>query len=207
MDDMVAAIKQPVDTRKHRPIGADDGVYFLGRPDWLTDDLLSHLRQEAQQQRAGAEKIREQHFAELGTVGTSLCESSELLDFVVTHSQPVTRSGKANYRYYDIPHSHVTPHLDTDQFGLNVIIMLEHDYADERRSALLLFAHGPQGPVTLQLEPGEVILFDAAHVVHARTPISDDGHETAVNMGIGFTPEDQLPNPGFWHPTHGWSPA
>ncbi len=194
------------DTREVRPIGRGDGVFYLGHPEWLTKETFSALQHESREQRAGADRIRSQHFAEMGPVGQTLCDSPELAAFVDQFAAPARRSGKANYRYYDIPESQVPPHLDSDDFALNVIIMLSHEAVTERRSALLLFPHGPQ-PVTVCLKPGEVILFHAKEVIHARTPISDHGDERAENMGIGFTPIGEVENPGYWHPTEGWSPA
>jgi len=83
--------------------------------------------------------------------------------------------------------------------------MLQHEWVTERRSGLLLFPQGPQ-PVPILLEPGEVILFHAQGVIHARTPISDSGDEWVENMGIGFTPAGPVDAP-YWHPTEGWTAA
>jgi hypothetical protein len=199
------AARALTDARTTGAVGRDDGVFFLGQPYWLTGDLLNALQQESRDQRTGAEKIRAQHFAEMGPVGRQLCESSTLLDFVVSHAGPAFASGKANYRYYDIPESHVAPHIDSANFAYNVIIMLQHDWASERRSGLLLFPHGPK-PLPLLMNPGEVILFHAEGVIHARTPISDNGDERVENMGIGFTPIGSV-HSTFWHPAEGWAPA
>ncbi|MFT4082029.1 MAG: hypothetical protein QM638_05540 [Nocardioides sp.] len=87
------------DTRSQRAVDQNDGVYFLGRPDWLDDQLLSALRAEAADRRGDSEQIREQHFAEVGRVGRQLCESREWSDFVTASAQEATCSGKANYRY------------------------------------------------------------------------------------------------------------
>lgn len=194
------------DSRASGPVGRRDGVFYLGRPDWLTADLFTSLLQESQARRDGAARIRAQHFAEMGPVGAALCRSAELSSFVAQHAAPAKFSGCANYRYYDIPHSHVAPHVDTDDFALNLIIMLSHHYVTQRRSGLLLFPHGPV-PITLLPEPGEVVFFHAKEVIHARTPIADSNDESAVNMGIGFTPVAPVDSPGHWHPAAGWTPA
>jgi hypothetical protein len=85
--------------------------------------------------------------------------------------------------------------------------MLYHHYVGERHSGLLLFPYGPQKPVTIVLEPGEVIIFNAKDVIHARTEISEKNDETAANLGIGFTPTVELDDISYWHPTTGWTPA
>lgn len=193
-----------VDCRSSRSVEPSDGVYYVGRPPWLTASLLAALRREAVEQRPTAEHIRAQYFGDTGPVARTLVESAELARFVSENSAPAVASGFANYRYYDIPESQVRPHVDSDDFALNLLIMLEHSYRLERRSGLLLFPRGPGEPIAIQLEPGEVILFNARDVIHARTPISNNGDETAANLGIGFRPRGELKNYGFWHPAENW---
>ncbi len=193
-----------VDSRRSYNVGLQDGVYFVGRPDWLTPELFSALQQESEDQRASAEKIRFQHFGDPGPVARALINSAELTSFVVEHSEPAYASGAANYRYYDIPESQVRPHVDGESFALNLLIMLKHSFVTERRSGLLLFPRGPQEPVSIMMDPGEAILFNARDVIHARTPISDNGDEWAVNVGIGFTPVERREDHGFWYPAEGW---
>jgi hypothetical protein len=192
------------DCRESRDVGPADGIYFVGRPAWLTRELLASLQEEAACQRVSAEHIRAQYFGDTGPVAEALIASPGLREFVTENSVPVRASGRANYRYYDIPESQVRPHVDNDNFALNLIIMLAHAYGAQRRSGLLLFPRGPDDPVAIGLEPGEVILFNARDVIHARTPISEDGCERAVNLGIGFTPESPLVGYRYWHPETGW---
>jgi hypothetical protein len=193
-----------LDSRQYHRVGPKDGVYYVGRPDWLTADLFAALQQEAEDQRPGAEKIRFQYFGDPGPLAHSLMSSAELRSFVVENSVPAYSSGEGNYRYYDIPESQVRPHVDGDKFAVNLLIMLKHSFVTEQRSGLLLFPRGPQEPVSIMLEPGEVILFNAKDVIHARTPISGNGDERAVNLGIGFTPNVHNKDHGFWYPTEGW---
>lgn len=192
------------DSRNSLGIGPADGVFYLGRPAWLTTTLLADLQAEAVRQRQDAEKVHVQYYGAMGPVGHALVHSAELESFVTENAVPARTSGCANYQYYDSGPSHIKPHIDVDDFAVNVLIMLKHNYPQVRKSALLLFPHGPQ-PITVFLEPGEVILFNAKGVVHARTPISDQGDEQVTNMGIGFIPERGIDNRGFWHPVEGWN--
>lgn len=203
-DALMARTRAFVDCRTSRSVEPSDGVYYVGRPPWLTVDVLTALRREGAEQRPAAEHIRSQYFGDIGPVARTLVESAELARFVSENSEPAVASGFANYRYYDIPESQVRPHVDSDDFALNLLIMLEHSYGLERRSGLLLFPRGPNEPIAIQLEPGEVILFNARDVIHARTPISDNGDETAANLGIGFRPLGELQNYEFWHPAGQW---
>jgi len=192
------------DCRMSRSVGPADGIYFVGLPAWLTEKTLTSLQQEGVRQRATAEHIRAQYFGDIGPVAKALIGSPGLQEFVTKNSVPARASGFANYRYYDIRESQVRPHVDNDNFALNLIVMLAHVYGLVRRSGLLLFPRGPDDPVAIGLEPGEVILFNAKDVIHARTPISEDGCERAVNLGIGFTPESPLTCYQYWHPETGW---
>jgi hypothetical protein len=201
---MTLTTRSFADCRESRDVGPADGIYFVGHPAWLTEEKLTSLQQEAARQRVSAEHIRAQYFGDIGPVAEELMASAGLREFVTANSAPARPSGFANYRYYDIPESQVRPHVDNDNFALNVIIMLAHVYGAERRSGLLLFPRGPDDPVAIGLEPGEVILFNARDVIHARTPISDDGRERAVNLGIGFTPQSPLVGYRYWHPETGW---
>lgn len=195
------------DSRKSSDIGTADGVYYLGRPGWLTAKMLADLQQEAEDQRPHAEKLHAQYYGAMGPAGRALMSSAELESFVTEKAVTAHASGFANYQYYDSGPSHIKPHVDVDDFALNVLIMLKHCYTSAPRSALLLFPHGPQ-PVTLLLQPGEVILFNAKGVIHARTPISGHDDEQIINMGIGFIPERSIENQGFWHPEEeAWTAA
>jgi hypothetical protein len=203
---MTSATRTVIDSRTTGPVGPADGVFYVGRPDWLTDGLLAGLQAEARSQRAAAEKIRTQHFGDLGPVAEALSRSVEVAAFLARFAPPVRFSGRGNYRYYDIPHSHVEPHVDTDDFAANLIVMLSHEYGRERRSALMLYPHGPD-PIVLQLEPGEVVLFHASEVIHARSPISADNEESAVNLGLGFTPTGEPRTYDYWRPPGYQPPA
>src|SRR5438105_11434076 len=92
-----------VDCRSSRSVGPQDGVYYVGRPPWLTPEMLTALQREATEKRASAEHIRAQYFGDLGPVARALVASAELASFVSANSEPAVASGLANYRYYDIP--------------------------------------------------------------------------------------------------------
>lgn len=93
------------DCRKSRDVGPADGIYFVGRPAWLTEEKLASLQQEAACQRVSAEHIRAQYFDDIGPVADELIASAGLREFVMANSAPARPSGFANYRYYDIPES------------------------------------------------------------------------------------------------------
>ncbi len=50
-------------------------------------------------------------------------------------------TSKANYLYYDEVGLGIEPHLDNEEFSLNAILMLRHEY-EENPSALVLKTGG-----------------------------------------------------------------
>ena len=61
----------------------------------------------------------------------------------------------------------IDPHVDKNEFALNVLTMLEHR-PDERHSELILYPPD-QEPVHIQLAHGESLVFFADSVTHQRT--------------------------------------
>jgi hypothetical protein len=96
----------------------------------------------------------------------------------------VSPSEDANYLYYEQPGAGIEPHIDRSEFAAQILIMIEHYGFSQHRSRLAVFPDGPQRPVFVPLEPGELVLFRAAEVVHGRTPVGSG--EVARLLGIGF---------------------
>jgi len=174
-----------------------DGVYYHGRPAWVTDGLLDALLREATERRRGAHLLRRQYHARAGARGQALAESADMLGLI---SQSVVDAvpRDANYLYYERPGDGIDPHVDTDNFDLNVVIMLRHTWANTRSSALVLFPDGPQQQRRFQLQPGELVLFRATSVVHARSNVAEG--EQVCNLGIGYRPLGPLATASYWRP-------
>lgn len=183
------------DVMSMAPVPAD-GVYFRGRPPWLTDEMLAALQAEAVAMRRSALKIHTQFFGELGSVARAFMRSPELSALVRGHVPDATSSDKANYRYYDYPGCHISPHYDDTDYELSTLLMLEHTCAGPKRSALVLFPTGP-APIRVFLEPGEMIIFHARGVIHGRSPVGAD--ETVCNLGVGFAVARPIAA-SYWRP-------
>jgi hypothetical protein len=178
---------------------AGDGIFYIGRPEWLTNRWLTSLRREAAAERAGATPLRTEFFAPVGPVGKGFATSPELLALIAERAVSATPSGSASYLYYDQPGSELAPHLDDERFVLNVLMNLKHHFGKAPSSAFLLFPHGPI-PIKVFLKPGMFIVFHAGAVVHARSRISSDGSEQVWNIGTGFAPHSPLEGSHYWHP-------
>lgn len=177
----------------------DDGIFYVGRPSWLTDQWLRALQDEADAERTGATRGQGDFFAEAGQVGLKLATSPELSELVAAKAVAAVPSGSAAYLYYDHVGAELPPHLDSSQFVLNVLLNLRHKYSSKRHSVFLLFPHGPS-PIRVSLNPGMLILFHAGAVIHARSRVSDNGDEHVCNIGIGFAPLRPLERTAYWRP-------
>jgi hypothetical protein len=174
------------------------GVYYHGRPGWMTDDLLVALQSEAAVQRPDARLIKRQFHVAAGPCGSGLARSPEMLGLIARHAVPAIADGPANYLYYERPGDGIDPHVDTHEFDLNTLVLLAHSWQSEQASRLVLFPHGPERRLEFPLAPGELVLFRATGVIHARSGVAEG--ETVCNLGIGYQPQVRLPQASFWRP-------
>jgi hypothetical protein len=143
-----------------------------------------------QANRADAIK-HDQHFLACGgRLADELAVCADLVALVKSSAGPVRATGTASYIYYDIPGQNICPHIDTDVFSINAILMLRHDYSDDPKSFLEIYPQN-QPCESILLIPGEMIIFWADSVVHARSSV---GLAETVNiLTIGFQPTESLP--------------
>ena len=161
-------------------------VLYCGRPEWLDAALMRRLLDEVRLQRETAKQINEQRQmgAPAGAVATALAGSQVMLEFVTGHAGAVSFTGDANYLYYEFPGAGIEPHIDRDEFSLQILLMLEQYGYRDRKSMLVVFPSTPRDPLFVPLAPGELILFRAARVIHGRTPVT--GNEVTRLLGVGY---------------------
>ncbi|MEV5410107.1 hypothetical protein AB0K60_14885 [Thermopolyspora sp. NPDC052614] len=170
----------------------DTGVVFRGRAPFFSTADLAVLDRESLAYRARAARFHDHYVASGAPVARELALSQSISDFLTARVGPVLPTYKANYLYYDQPGLGIDPHVDKDEFSLNVLTMLEHRPA-RRHSRLIL--HPPeQDAVHVQLEPGESLIFFADSVTHERTRTVEGETIRLVSFGyrtigsIGSTP-------------------
>ncbi|AHE29199.1 hypothetical protein [Burkholderia pseudomallei] len=146
--------------------GRKSGIAYCGRPPWLSEEILVRLQNESLQMRAEAARFHDHLVASNGTMASQVATSGEMKRFIQDYVGNFIPSGKANYLYYDAPGMGIEPHVDTDDFGLNAVMLLEHQYQSDP-SSLVIFEHDGSRQV-IRLTPGEMIVFFASSVVHAR---------------------------------------
>jgi hypothetical protein len=182
------------------PVPVDKGLFYHGRPKWLSHDLIAGLVEESDRMRGDAVQIKRQHHVAAGAQARRFANSAELKTLVdECAGVQAGKAGPANYLYYEQPGDGIDPHVDHDQFALNVILMLRHVAEERRRSALVLFPEGPDTARRFYLEPGELVVFHSGGVLHARSNLGP--REGVQNLGIGFTvPEGFQANVNYWRP-------
>jgi hypothetical protein len=162
---------------------ANNGVAYRGRPTFLDDDLLSALQGEAAELRASAIRFDE-HFLGCGApLANKLSLSSELSDVVRAHAGDVQSTGVASFLYYDEPGQGIDPHIDTDIFSLNVLLMLSHRRQKVGNSCLVLLPPRSE-PERLDLEEGEMVIFFAGSVAHGRERVVNGEAITVLTFGF-----------------------
>ena len=159
----------------------DTGVVFCGRGSFLSDEDVTVLDYESLAYRPRAERFHDHYVASGAPIARELALSQSINDFLSSRVGPVLPTYKANYLYYDEPGLGIDPHVDKDEFSLNVLTMLEHR-PDRRHSELILYP--PERDVIhVHLEPGESLVFFADSVTHQRTRTVDGEAIRLVSFG------------------------
>lgn len=163
----------------------DGGVAYYGRPPFMTDELLSALQEEASSLRP--EAIRsDEHFLGCGApIANRLALSADLLDHVQAHAGTVEATGVASFLYYDEEGQGIEPHIDTDIFSLNVLLMLHHEHQIDPPSSLVVFPPN-ESARRYHLTPGEMLILFAGSIAHGREKMKRG--ESVGILTFGFQP-------------------
>ncbi len=162
-----------------------NGIAYRGRPPLMSHELLESLRTEARAVRPTARRFDE-HFLGCGApIANRLAVSEELSAFVRSHAGEVKPTGVASFLFYDEEGQGIDPHIDTDIFSLNVLLMLSHDHRPGPASALVVFP--PRGqPERIDLAPGEMVIMFAGSITHGRERMRRG--EAVSILTFGFHP-------------------
>jgi len=166
----------------HKPVQTEikGGVVFRGRAPFFTERDIQALDAESRNERARAGRFHDHLVVNDAPLARGLALSSDIRDYLESKVGPVFATNKANYLYYDAPGLGIDPHVDVDEFSLNVLTMLEH--SGTRRSSLMLYP--PDLPEQeVRLEPGETLIFMADRVTHERIRTIDDEKIRIVSFG------------------------
>ena len=163
-----------------------NGIVYKGKPKFLSETLLGELQNEARIERLKAIDHNNHFLGCGGPTANQLAVSKQLLDFVISKAGSVGATSIASYLFYERTGQGLVPHVDTEVFSLNALMMIEHTGRGASQSQLVIFSSGLNRE-EIDLQPGELLLFFADSVVHGRTPVSEG--ELVTILTVGFQPE------------------
>jgi acyl-CoA synthetase (AMP-forming)/AMP-acid ligase II len=154
---------------------------YVGRPAFVTEDLLAALRAEAARQRPAAVFEQNCLMARPGPVARRLAALEELRTLLAGLGQRAEPVGTGKYVYCDGTARGPGEHLHTEPFVLNVELSLEHDRAGAEAAQIVLCPPWEEArPV--HTEPGDMVVWFAGSVPHARDEMSPGQSLTAISM-------------------------
>lgn len=164
------------------------GLQYRGRPEFITDELLGQLQEDAHDIASRAVPFDEHYLGYGSAAADQLSTSPELSNFVAGLVPSAVPTGIASILYYRDAGQGISPHVDTDIFSLNILLMLEHNYPEGIENPSALQMHYPDGKVErVVLRPGELVVFLAGTQAHSRSPIVEG--ENVTILTLGFMPE------------------
>lgn len=159
------------------------GSMWRGRPEALTDDFLTALKDESRRTRKIAKPTDRYLLGCGGTVADRFALDSELTRFVQSLYPGVEPTGVASYIYYDGEGHGLDPHVDTEVYEINVIVMLDHVLPARGKPSHLLI-YDDVVPERVLLVPGEVVVLNAGSVVHAREDMAPGERVSILTVGF-----------------------
>jgi acyl-CoA synthetase (AMP-forming)/AMP-acid ligase II len=158
-----------------------DTVLYLGRPEFLDDELLLQLQEEAVERRAAATVIHHWCTADLGQAADRFVASDALRTLVSRLAGPMAPTGYGKYVYCDEEVSGVGVHLHTQPFAVNVELKLAHEHpAGEPGRLVLWLPHAERQ--RFEVWPGEMMLWFNGGVPHTREDPKPGEKMTALSV-------------------------
>ncbi len=162
------------------------GLPYVGRPSFVDKRLLSGLLCEAREKESVAHRTGPQEISPGGRHAIALSRSQELRELVSRALGVAVRStGITTYLYYNRTGDHLFPHVDTEIFSINCIVMLEHVIPRRARSRSALVTYGLDGRGRrVPLRPGEIAVLQASGTAHARESVRESERVTLLTIGF-----------------------
>jgi hypothetical protein len=157
--------------------------FWHTRPSFVTDELLRKLQAEARARRRKATRPNTYFVSAPGPVASGLVLSKEVSQFIADRLGDHRPSGFATYLYYEQPGDCIGVHVDVEEFSVNLLLCIAHEVPGPSPSRLIVYEVEAE-PRELVLAPGEVVLFQAKHILHTRTPICPG--EKVCMLSTGF---------------------
>jgi acyl-CoA synthetase (AMP-forming)/AMP-acid ligase II len=158
-----------------------DTPLYVGRPAFVTDELLERLRAEAAERRSAATLDQGMLMASPGEAARRFAYRDEMRELLAGLGQRVEASGAGKYVYCDPTAKGPGEHLHEMPFVLNVELSLEHVSPGRPGAQIVLCPpFGAARPV--RTRPGELVVWFAGSVSHARDEIAAGERLTGLSM-------------------------
>lgn len=151
--------------QKQPKIDIQNGIIFRGKAPFFSNEDLHALDKESNEYRSKAGRFHDHYVSSGAPVAREISLSDKIHHFLENNIGSVIPTFRANYLYYDAPGLGIDPHVDKDEFSLNILTMLEHE--GPKNSHLILHPPG-QESIKLYLEKYETLVFLADRVTHQR---------------------------------------
>jgi hypothetical protein len=173
------------------------GIFYLGRPNFMTDALVENLRAEAESFRAEARFNFNHYLYQVETIASETCaeklyESPVFGDFIESHAGPCLKSFITSYIYYDQAGRSSEPHVDNAFTSVTAMVGLRHECKRNIFSSRSVFFWPDKERLEIQLKPGEIVVFAGVSAVHGRTPVAED--EKVHSLLLSFRPDLRVKN-------------
>lgn len=178
-----AVSRSLVELQPYKARITSDGIAWKGKPSFVTPDLLRELQQEAVAIRGAAVDLRNHSLGCGAPIANRVAMSDELTSLVRDFAGDVSPTGIASFIFYDEKGQGISPHVDTDIFSLNVILMLKQEVVDQPPSRLVVYPIDDV-PKPVLIEEGEMVIMFAGSIVHGREPLSDGEKVTLLTFGF-----------------------
>lgn len=156
-------------------------------PEWLSANLVEALRREAQAHRA-IPKIRDSWYnGPPGRIAKKLAETAQLKDWISERAgRRVQDTVNAVYIYYDAAGHHIPLHVDyPEEFEYNLLICLDRRSSGTASATTTMVVTNGEAR-SIDLAPGQALLFHSSYTPHGRTPLAEG--EAVTLISLGFSP-------------------
>jgi hypothetical protein len=157
-------------------------IKLLGRLRWLDDQRLAILKRET---TAGRKRGRHASGMRPGPAGRTLAVDPRLMTAVGKALGVKASPGyEARYIFYGRDGDYFWPHPDDPEYGVNVLVCLDHT-RPVRGTGSALLVYRPDGSVErYELAPGCALAFEARGLVHAREPMRRGERMTMLSIAV-----------------------
>jgi len=169
-------------------------LWWQGRPDFLSNSLLSNLASESDEICTNAHRNNFCWLHKPGKVAIEFANSKPFAEFIDQFTNGLSVS-LLMYTFYKETGDRLDIHLDDPSATLTALLMVRHKRAhDGSRSRLLIVK--PDASVDYsELVDGEMIVFEGSRILHGREPLGQGEYIALLTFVFRSAPKKCYINP------------